>query len=457
MAMQFPQFRGFGPTEAIKQLSQWVNQPMLTQALKEAAQKLGIKEVPPLASVQEMLRVAGRWVEAAVEPWSSTSDSQCVPGINATGELFSLRWTAPRLSSEGGVLSNLVHTNFTEDRGVAAHLKTLLMGETGASDVLVTPNLAIALQMVSQGLSSAGKVNEIVLPRLSCLRFPAGASHGGVHVRAVLDATGIPVHELGTSTDCQAMDYERGIQDAKKLLLLLSPSPGENDRNAGIACVRAKQGMVCEVAIDGSLHDLHDLGINATALSRRWDSGIDILIVPGQFFMSGPECGIILGRLDAMEPIRNLAEQTGMQADRATQLLLCEAIRSTLTLDDWKRAPTGASIATSLENLENRARRIALQCEGTECIERIDVEKKPCKLGSGIWQTVSLESAVLSVFPKQHVTPSRLAEQLASHQPPIWSHVLSDRVELVMRTIDPAEDHLVVHALQHSDIPSAAD
>ncbi|MFN9434876.1 MAG: hypothetical protein ACK6DC_08055, partial [Planctomycetota bacterium] len=98
--MPIPPFRSLGPSEAIKQLAQWVNQPMLTHALKEAAQKLGVREVPSLASLQELLRQAGRWIDVATDPWSENQAGFFTPGINATGEWFSGRWTGPRFAPD---------------------------------------------------------------------------------------------------------------------------------------------------------------------------------------------------------------------------------------------------------------------------------------------------------------------------------------------------------------------
>jgi L-seryl-tRNA(Ser) seleniumtransferase len=447
--MQFPPFRGFGPSEAIKQLSQWIHQPMLTHALKEAAQKLGLKEVPPLSSFQELLRQAGRWVDAAVEPWSGSDASRMTPGVNATGELFSTRWTAPRLVSECIPLSNVVSANFTEDSGIETHCRTLLMGSTGATDALVAPNLAVALNLVASGLSASERIDEWIMPRMSCIRFPSGPSHGGVLVRQVLDAAGADVQEIGTSTECLTLDYDRAISTSKKLLMLASPTHPDANRASGIARVRATQGLVCELALDGCLHDLRELGLPIDALSRRWDEA-DILIVPGHHALAGPECGIILGRLDTLAPIRAFAEQSGMLASRWTHWMLCESLRGTQSREGWGRSPTGATLSTSLANLENRALRIANQCDE---MPGIQVTTQPSKIGSGAWHTVRLESAVLKITP-QNESASRLAERLADNVPPIWCNVQSDHVELVLRTIEPAEDSVVVAAIQKTSPPT---
>jgi hypothetical protein len=57
-----------------------------------------------------------------------------------------------------------------------------------------------------------------------------------------------------------------------------------------------------------------------------------------------------------------------------------------------------------------------------------------------------LESAVLRVYPRG-MRPSSLADALANRRIPIWCNVGSESIDLAMRTIDPAEDALVVDAL----------
>jgi L-seryl-tRNA(Ser) seleniumtransferase len=444
--MQIPPLKGFVPSDAIKQLSQWVNQPMWTSALKEAAQKLGMKEIPPLANVQEMLRQAGRWIDAAVEPWSTASTAEWKPGINATGELFHTRWTSPRLPAACASVAGMLHTSFTEGHGIEASLHKQLLGGTGAADAVVMPNVALALLVVAKALKESGRIDQVVLPRVACIRLPTSGTQSGVHVRTLLDATGTSVEEIGSSGDCTAEDYRRAIHRDRQLLLLASPCAGDDTREAGIQSARDVSSVVCEVALDGSLHDIPSLGNRGLAMTRRWDGGPDLFIVPGQYLLSGPECGIVLGKKELMIPIRRMAEELGFVCDRVTSGLLLEVLRRSETHEGWLQTPSAAAIATSVENLENRARRIAIQADGAEWLDRLDVQRQACKIGSGNWQGVKLESSVIRVFPAG-MSSSRLADELTQHQPPIWCNVLSDHVEIVMRSVEPAEDAMLVHAL----------
>ena len=439
-------FKGFSPAEALKQFTQLVNQPALTNAIKEAAQKLGLNDLNPMANVQEILRQAGRWVETTVEPWSQLDRASLIPGINATGEWFNARWTAPQLLKDVSSIAPLVYGSFTQDSAVEPQLKKLLLAMTGAADALVTPNVASAVFLAAKAYQHSGLIDEIVLPRIHCIRIPSSVSHGGVHVRSIIDAAGAPVAEIGSSTDCQAEDYRRAIASNRTLLVVSTPCPNDDCKEQGIQVARENQSIVIEIALDASIHDLDPFGIPAPAMTRRWQNGPDLVILPGQFLLAGPECGIVLGTADAVAKVRALSEQVGMQADRVTLAILCETLGRIESLDGWKQSPIGSTICTSIENLENRARRMAIQLEVAPSIETIDVAKAPCRLGSGNWQSVKLESALLKIKPKNR-TASQFADLLAALPTPIWCNVLSDHVECVVRSIDPSEDQTMINAL----------
>jgi len=445
--MPIPPFRGLGPSEAIKQLTQWVNQPMLTHALKEAAQKLGIREAPSLSSLQEVLRQAGRWIDVATEPWSSQQAKLLVPGINATGEWFSGRWTATKLSPETLALLSLIHTNTVEDTDAERRCCMALTGATGSSDALVTPNLGVAIHLAVQGLLASERIERVILPRTCSIRIPSGPSHGGSMLPEMLEACGAPVREIGSNRECLESDFERALDAPKQLLLTATCGPRDAAMQSGIARAAANQCLVCELAFDGSIHDLNDLGLPSVALSRRWDGGPDLIIVPGHYFLGGPECGILLGKKDLIQSIRKLAEATGMLACRATHLLLTDAIRNTESREGWNASSIGAVLSNSLANLENRAKRIAAQCQSPNTNIAIDCKTRACKIGSGVWHEITLPSAVLHVTPQQGITTSQIAERLANHTPAIWGNVFSDHVEIVLRSVDPSEDATLVSAL----------
>jgi L-seryl-tRNA(Ser) seleniumtransferase len=263
----------------------------------------------------------------------------------------------------------------------------------------------------------------------------------------MLEACGLPVREIGSSRECLASDFDRSLDAAKQLLLLTTFGTRDASYQTGIARAHENHCLVAELVFDASLYDLMDIGIASSALSRRWDHGPDLMILPGNYLLGGPECGVLIGKKEIIQSIRKLAEGTGMLASRATHLLLADAISQSQTRENWNTTPVGAVLSNSLANLENRAKRIAAQCGTPDAMVKVECITQACKLGSGVWQEVDMQSAVLRVTPKAGITTSQIAEKLAHHTPAIWGNVLSDHVDLILRTVDPAEDSVIVSAL----------
>ncbi len=72
--MKFPnQFRQFLPTEAVKQVAQFIGNPKLAEALKDAAEKAGFKDSfssSSLQPIQQIFENASRWMENVSKQFS---------------------------------------------------------------------------------------------------------------------------------------------------------------------------------------------------------------------------------------------------------------------------------------------------------------------------------------------------------------------------------------------------
>ena len=217
-------FKDFLPIEAVKQLSQLVAQPALVNALKDAAQKLGLKEPLQASNIQQILQQAGRWMESVAEPWLRDSQPGLTPGINATGELFSSRWCTHRICSNAIAQLNHLQSRFAETNKLDSQLRNLLIGLTSAQSVLVVPNMSIAVYLVAQARRSSSKPTQWVLPRVDCVRLPQAGSTQGGNLRTILDSAQARTIEIGTTQDCTPNDFEEAMRVAGSTLLLASPN-----------------------------------------------------------------------------------------------------------------------------------------------------------------------------------------------------------------------------------------
>ena len=451
--MRFPiPFKDLLPIEAIKQLSQLVSQPTLMNAMKEAAQKIGLKDQFQSGNIQQILQQAGRWMESAAEPWLRNAQPGLLPGINATGEFFSSRWCSHRLCSEAITQVNHLQSHFAETNKLDPQLRNLLIGLTSAQTVAVVPSTTLALYVLALAAGTASKeCGRWVLPRVDCVRLPqAGATQGG-NVRTILDQANAKTLEIGTNQDCMPNDFAEAFQEAGSRLLIASPNslPAESrleHRTRGLSAAKQAGACIIEILMDGAIHDLSGLGIASREIANVWNDGIEIMIVPGDALLGGPECGIILGKQSAMENVLKIVDSMGIQASSVTKAALLRTLQASETVEQWRQLPIGASMSTSLENLQSRAERLMTQLKTNPIFERVLVSRKSCRIGAGVWSGQRLDSSTIQLFPKS-MTPSAMAEQFAGSEIPIWTNVQSDHVELVMRSIEPDEDRILIQQL----------
>jgi L-seryl-tRNA(Ser) seleniumtransferase len=441
-------FKDLLPVEAVKQLSQLVAQPALISALKDAAQKLGWKDTLQASNIQHILQQTGKWMESVSEPWLRNAQPGLTPGINATGELFSSRWCTHRLGTETVGTLHQLHTQYAETTKLDTQLNHLLMGMTSAPSVLIVPNISIALYLAACTDVASGKGSQWVLPRVDCIRLPQSGTTPGGNVRAILDQAKVRTIEIGTMQDCERSDFSEALTSLNGVLLMASPNAlaiesRREHRRSSIDVAVQQNASIIEILMDGSLHDLSELGVPSRVLSESWEKNVELVIVPGDAFLGGPGCGILLGKNEILESITKMADSLGWQASSDTKAALLRTLQASTTLQDWKQLPIGASLSTSLDNLDHRAKRLATQLAMHPSIERVAIEKKSFRIGAGVWSSVRLESAVVQLFPKS-ISASALAEQFASAPVPVWSNVQSDHVEFVMRTIEPDEDRWIV-------------
>ncbi len=450
--MRFPiPFRDLLPIEAIKQLSQLVSQPTLVNAIKEAAQKIGLKDQFQSGNIQQILQQAGRWMESVSEPWLRNAQTGLMPGINATGELFSSRWCSHRLCPEAIAQMNHLQSRYAETIKLDQQLRNLLIGLTSAQAVVVVPSTTVALYVLALANASSKEPTRWVLPRVDCVRIPQAGAMSGGNVRAILDSANAHTTEIGTNQDCMPSDFVESLHEMGARLLIASPNalPAESrfeHRSRGLSAAKQTGASVTEILMDGAIHDLTGLGLTSKVIANSWDEGIDLIVVPGDALLGGPECGIILGKQSTLESVLKITDTLGLQASSITKAALLRTLQASESFEQWRQLPIGASFSTSLENLQNRAGRLVTQLASNTTFERVTMARKSCRIGAGVWSNQRLDSSTVQIFPKS-VSPSAMADQLSAGELPIWANVQSDYIELVLRSIEPDEDRLIVQQL----------
>jgi L-seryl-tRNA(Ser) seleniumtransferase len=177
------------------------------------------------------------------------------------------------------------------------------------------------------------------------------------------------------------------------------------------------------------------------------------VILRGDSLVGGPKCGILLGRDDAIRRISDHPLFSSLEIDS----LRASALAATLACydnqpDKTPAIPVWQCLSTSVDNLRNRAERLAAQLahgEGIANAMPVETHSRimPNLEGEG-WPSygVSLTAADGNI--------GALNERLQAGKIPICGRVEGDKIVLDLRTVLPRQDRLMVDSLLG---PSSAD
>lgn len=458
--MKFPnQFRQFLPTEAVKQVAQFIGNPKLAEALKDAAEKAGFKDSfssSSLQPIQQVFENASRWMENVSKQFSDGQNCDSLgAGINATGELFSHRWLGVPISpQQAWMLSGSIRGTI-DSTHLSQELTRFVLNKTGAQEAVFASSLAAGIASVASASNRLESRAKWILPRQNCIRVPRFGDSASVNLRDVLDQTGSNVVEVGTNHDLDVEELNRVVGDGTTIALSVSIDDSPTNLDASQTQTSARKALhiskekshlkIVELVIDGSLLDLREkLGIG-TCLSKVWDDGIDIAIVPCEFLIGSSEgCMILFRDHSALAgAIRDHVSRSGVELSVASKLLLLSLLRASSSFEEWEQTEIGQILTTSSQNLLHRAQRMATQLKGSHLVSSAEAISKSSRLGSGIWATVQLESGCVRLYPKSGGVKD-LSAKMQTGQRPVWCNVNSDYLELVLRTMSPDDDLEVI-------------
>ena len=357
--------------------------------------------------------------------------------LNATGVLVHTNLgRAPlaeaalaRVAEVGGGYSNLEYDLARGERGSRQdHLGPLLERLTGAEAALVVNNNAAAVLLALAALAEA---REVVVSRGELIEIG-----DGFRIPDVLARSGARLVEVGTTNRTRAADYEHALGPETAVLLRVHQS---NFRVVGFA----ERPQLSELAAIAQRHELplvDDLGSGALAgigdeptPAESLRAGADLVCFSGDKLLGGPQAGIVVGRADLVERLRQHPLQRALRADKLTLAALEGTL--TLALDPATRdaVPVLRMLHEPIELVRARAERLAELVGG-------EVEETVARVGGGALPLAELPSAACAV-------EESLAEPLRLGQPPVIAVVRDGSTLLDCRTLSDAEVDQVAAAV----------
>ncbi len=379
------------------------------------------------------------------------------PVINATGTLLHTNLgrsplCAAALQAVNEVSRGYCNLEYDLDSGARghrySHVEKLLCRLTGAEAATVVNNNAGAVLLA---LTALAKGREAIVSRGELVEIG-----GSFRVPDVMAAGGVTLREVGTTNKTHLRDYRQAIGDATGLLLKVHTS---NYRIVGFhSDVPARElvelgrqfGLpVIEDLGSGMLIDLTEFGLPAEpTVADSVAAGLDLVTFSGDKLLGGPQAGLIVGRVEAVDKVRRHPLARALRIDKMTLAALEATLRLYL---DRKRLlaenPVLRLLQVSTASLASRCRALRRRLlELNLPLTEAAVVRDTARVGGGALPLVELPGYALALRPKTG-TVEDLAARLRQGCVPVVGRIHEDRLLLNLHTVLPGQSRVLLDAL----------
>lgn len=401
-----------------------------------------------LPSVSELAERIARRVMEAEKP-------SLVPVINATGILLGAGLGRAPLAEAALEEIKLAARDYASlELDLATGRRSPRMGAvegllselTGAEAALVLNNNAGAT-MLTLAAIAAGR--EVIVSRGELIEI--GESFRLPHLIA---ASGAMLREVGTANKTRLDDYAEAISDQTAALMLVHVSDLLVAGHAAgtalkdlVELARKHSLSVIHALGTGALVDLSEFGLpNEPVVSDSIRSGAELVLTSGDKLLGGPQAGIILGRRAQVERIKRHPMARALRVGKLTLAGLAATLLLYRDPNNARREiPLLSLLTTSVDNLKNRAERLAPQLAATTAVARAEPVAAMSCIGEGSSPARRLPTWCVAVSP-EGMSLDRLAAALRLGTPSVVGRVEQDRLVLDLRSVVPRQDQRLVEA-----------
>jgi L-seryl-tRNA(Ser) seleniumtransferase len=334
------------------------------------------------------------------------------------------------------------------ERGQRADIvRRQLCDLTHAESATVVNNNAAAL-LVTLNTLAAGK--EVIVSRGELIEIG-----GSFRLPEIMATSGAHLREVGTTNKTRISDYAAAIGDTTAALLKVHPSNYQLSGFTQSATVaelaelgRSRKLPVIHDIGSGALFDLTQFGFGDEPVARASvEAGADLVLFSGDKLIGGPQAGMIVGRRQLIERVEQNPLARALRVDKLTLAALATTLASLRHPQTAVRElPLWRMIATSIEELQQRARRIADAVKVRINGNVVDIVATTAYLGGGSLPNRQLESVALTLAPGK-ASEREIAERLRTGTPPVVGRLERGLVIIDLRAVLPHQDEDLIEAL----------
>lgn len=379
------------------------------------------------------------------------------PVINATGILLHTGLGRAPLADEalramvdvaGGYASVEVQLQSGERSQRVQAVEKLLRKLTGAEAAAVVNNNAAAT-LITLAALAAGR--EVIVSRGELIEIG-----GSFRLPDVMSQSGAILREVGTTNKTRIGDYAAAITGTTAALMKVHPSNflvqgfSEEASLAELVALGRRHNLpVIDDIGSGALVDLKPFGVTGEPIApERVAAGADVVLFSGDKLLGGPQCGIICGRREPIEAISKHPLMRAFRVDKLTLAALAATLRLYQDLEVAKQSvPLLSLLSTPLDNLKNRAERLAPQMAALPAIATAEPVADQTYLGGGSVPTQQIPTWCIALAPRAGSLET-LSASLRTGTPSVFGRIHRDRLLLDLRSVLPRQDIQLVEAVR---------
>ncbi len=318
--------------------------------------------------------------------------------------------------------SNLEFDLSSGDRGSRyAHINESFSKLIGAEDVLIVNNNAAAVMLTMQAFAF-GK--EVVVSRGELVEIG-----GSFRIPDIIEASGAVMREVGTTNRTHLKDYKKAINDNTGLLLKVHPSNYHIEgftKEVSVEELSTLGKLVVEDLGSGVIESLQSYGLRERTVQEALKS-VDVVTFSGDKLLGGPQVGVIAGKKEFIEILRNHQMTRALRVGKMTIAALEALIRE---YKGGMKTPLKTMLDLDLVELSKRAEFLK------EHVHNYVVEVVDCDstVGGGSLPTSKIKSIGVSISHTE-LNAIKIEKKLRSNKIPVIARIQKDRLILDMRTL----------------------
>jgi L-seryl-tRNA(Ser) seleniumtransferase len=333
--------------------------------------------------------------------------------------------------------SNLEFDLPTGKRGSRySSVEDILCEITGAEASMVVNNNAGAVLLC---LETIAKEKNVIVSRGELVEIG-----GSFRIPDVMKKSGAILKEIGATNRTHLKDYEDAVENDTGLFLKVHKS---NYSVVGFSTEVSLKELV-ELGNKYHIPVMEDLGsgtfIDFSKYQMRKEptvqesvaSGADVITFSGDKLLGGPQAGIIVGKKEIIDKIKQNPITRALRIDKLTLAALEGTLR--LYRDERKAVqaiPTLHMLTLPVEKIEIKAKKLQKMLEKIKD-QRLDVKliDLSSKAGGGSLPLLNLPSKCLGIRIKG-ISPNHIEKFMRKNSPPILGRIEEDLYIMDLRTI----------------------